>query len=71
MGAALAYGLLTVLVPASETTPAGKTPSTGLQQTMANLERRHGEGKISTKSYRKKKRELQAQMERAAGREKH
>jgi hypothetical protein len=71
MGAALAYGLLTVLVPAPETTPAGKTPSTGLQQTLAALEHRHGEGKISTKSYRKKKRELQAQMERAAGREKH
>ncbi len=68
MGAALAYGLLTVLLPAPETTPAANSPPTSLQQTLANLERRHGEGKISSKSYRKKKRELQAQMERAARR---
>ncbi len=71
MGAALAYGLLTALVPAPEAKPADSSGSDGLQQNLANLERRHNEGKISSKSYRKKKRDLQAQVERASGRKKH
>jgi hypothetical protein len=73
MGAALAYGLLTALTSTKEAQPAKDPNLDGLRRSLADLEQRHGAGSISTKSYRKKKRELQsqlAQLDRAAGRQK-
>jgi len=68
MAAALAYGLLASLV----STPAPRRPADGkvdvLAQTLERLEKRHSTGKISTKRYRKEKKEILA---KAAGRGKH
>jgi hypothetical protein len=67
MGAALAYGLLTDLIPAKEAQPAEDSRDDGLRKSLADLEKRHAAGGLSTKSYRKKKGELQAQLNRASG----
>ena len=79
MAAALAYGLLASLISAPQTTGADgvsvpQTPpgvrgkNTALEQAnmaMERLEKRHASGKISTKHYRKEKREIQARLARA------
>jgi hypothetical protein len=70
MGAALAYGLLTALIPAKESQSSKDPRGDGLRRSLADLEQRRQAGNLSAKSYRKKKRELQAQLERASGREK-
>jgi hypothetical protein len=67
MGAALAYGLLTALIPAKEAQPAEDSRAEGLRKSLADLEKRHAAGGLSTKGYRKKKGELQAQLNRASG----
>jgi cytochrome c-type biogenesis protein CcmH/NrfG len=67
MGAALAYGLLTALIPAKEAQPAEDSRAEELRKSLADLEKRHAAGGLSTKSYRKKKGELQAQLNRASG----
>jgi hypothetical protein len=68
MAAALAYGLLASLtsVPQTPRVAAGKNDA--LEQAnlaMARLEKRHASGKISTKHYRKEKREIEARQARA------
>jgi uncharacterized membrane protein len=67
MGAALAYGLLTALMPATDARPATNSRADKLRKSLADLEERHAAGDLSAKSYRKKKGELQAQLNRASG----
>jgi hypothetical protein len=67
MGAALAYGLLTALMPAKDARPATDAQTAQLRKSLADLEKRHAAGGLSAKSYRKKKGELQAQLNRASG----
>jgi hypothetical protein len=66
MAAALAYGLLAALVPtrSSEGSAAEKKndPLHPLRQSLARLEGQHATGKISSKRYKKEKRELQARL---------
>jgi hypothetical protein len=67
MGAALAYGLLTALMPAKDARPATDAQTAQLRKSLADLEKRHAAGGLSAKSYRKKKGELQAQLNLASG----
>lgn len=63
MAAALAYGLLAALVPtpSSGDVAATKTdPVNTLRHSITRLEEQHATGKISSKRYKKEKRELQA-----------
>ena len=71
MAAALAYGLLAALVPSpSSGTSSGTGASrkngaaSAFKQAIARLEEQHASGKISSKRYKKEKRELQARMAR-------
>jgi hypothetical protein len=59
--------LLTALISVKEARPAEDSRTEGLRKSLADLEKRHGSGELSTKSYRKKKRELQTQLKRASG----
>jgi hypothetical protein len=67
MGAALAYGLLTALVPTKEAQPAPDSHGDEIRKSLADLDKRHAAGSVSSKRYRKRKRELQAQLDRAPG----
>ena len=66
MGAALAYGLLTALIPAKDARPAD-SQTAQIRKSLADLEKRHAAGGLSAKSYRKQKGELQAKLNRASG----
>ncbi len=65
MAAALVYGLLAALVPIpSSEHPAGTRtdPANTFRQAIGRLEEQHATGKISSKRYKKEKRELQARL---------
>lgn len=64
MAAALAYGLLASLVsaPQTEATTSAGGKNQALEEALARLAKRHASGKISTKHYRKEKREIQARL---------
>ena len=67
MAAALVYGLLASLISAPQTPGAGGK-NDALERAnlaMARLEKRHADGQISTKHYRKEKREIQARLAKA------
>ena len=67
MAAALAYGLLAALMPtpSSGDVAATKTdPVNALEHSITRLEEQHATGKISSKRYKKEKRELQALLAR-------
>ncbi len=66
MAAALAYGLLTSLIATPETTRSTDGQNEALEKAaMERLEQRHASGQISTKHYRKEKREIQARLAKA------
>jgi len=67
MAAALAYGLLASLVAAPQGTGSAGAKNDALEHAnlaMERLEKRHASGKISTKHYRKEKREIQSRLAR-------
>jgi hypothetical protein len=68
MAAALAYGLLASLIAAPEATRTEGPKKDALKQAqlaLERLEKRHDDGKISTKHYRKEKREIQNRLANA------
>jgi hypothetical protein len=67
MGAALAYGLLTALMPVKDARPAIDSYTAQLRKSLEDLDKLQAAGGLSAKSYRKKKGELQAQLNRASG----
>jgi hypothetical protein len=65
MAAALAYGLLASLVGAPVATGSAGAKNDALERAhlaMERLEKRHASGQISTKHYRKEKREIQSRL---------
>ena len=65
MAAALAYGLLASLVAAPVTTGSAGAKNDALERAhlaMERLEKRHASGQVSTKHYRKEKREIQSRL---------
>jgi hypothetical protein len=71
MAAALAYGLLAALIPGPPTRPVADPKTDPLRQALSRLENRRTSGKISTKRYRKEKKEIEARLAKAAGRGNH
>ena len=66
MAAALMYGLLAALVPTASSGDSDPTKKSGsnnpFRRALARLEEQHAAGKISSKRYKKEKRELQARL---------